>query len=74
MVRLTENIVSLEGMFKGCSNITGDISNLVLNDALLELNLYEMKIACNIEHLKVNRKITNITICKKATILYPTVQ
>lgn len=25
MVRLTENVVSLEGMFKGCSNITGDI-------------------------------------------------
>lgn len=45
-----------------CPNITGDISNWVLYDALLDLNLYNMKFACNIEYLKVNKNIKNIRL------------
>lgn len=45
-----------------CPNITGDISNWVLNDALIDLNLYDMRFTCNIEHLQVNKNVKNIRL------------
>lgn len=45
-----------------CPNITGDISNWIFPDGLIDFNLYNMKMACNIEYLKVNKNIKNIRL------------